>query len=118
MFYLLMFLIKNISNYIFLIKFATIQLRSCGNEGLYNRVLLKLSSSLKFSQSLNWYEDDSSSTTSMVCTAIIGSCHTFGVGCYCFIRTKAMREAGEMGEANIVPTPLFIYQIHHEGAVR
>ena len=31
---------------------------------------------------------------------------TFGVGCYCFIRTKAMREAREMGKADIVPTPL------------
>ena len=31
---------------------------------IIEKVLLKLSSSLKFSQSLKWYEDDDSSTTS------------------------------------------------------
>ncbi len=30
-----------------------------------------------------------------------------GVGCYCFIHVKAMREAREKGKTNIVPTPYF-----------
>ena len=38
---------------------------------------------------------------------LLASYISFGVGCYCFIRTKAMREAKEMGETNIVPTPFF-----------
>ena len=42
---------------------------------------------------------------------MLASYISFGVGCYCFIRTKAMREAKEMGETNIVPTPFFIYPL-------
>lgn len=30
-----------------------------------------------------------------------------GVGCYCFIHAKAMREAREKDKADIVPTPYF-----------
>ena len=47
---------------------------------LIEKVLLKLSSKIKFSQSLNWNEDDSDSTTSLVCTAIIGSLHNLWCG--------------------------------------
>jgi hypothetical protein len=51
-------------------------------------VLLKLSSKIKFSQSLNWYEDDSNGTTSLVYVQPqLATYITFGVG-YCFIRTK------------------------------
>lgn len=31
-----------------------------------------------------------------------------GVGCYCFIHAKAMREAREKDKADIVPTPYFL----------
>ena len=44
------------------------------------KVLLKLSSDVKFSQSLNRDEDDSNGTTSLVCTATIGSLHNLWCG--------------------------------------
>ena len=47
---------------------------------LIKKVLLKLSSDVKFSQSLNRDEDDSDSTTSLVCTATIGYLHNLGCG--------------------------------------
>jgi hypothetical protein len=49
-------------------------------EVFFEKVLLKLSSDVKFSQSLNWYEGDSNSTTSLVCTANMAFYITFGVG--------------------------------------
>ena len=71
-------------SFIILIKFATIQLRPCGNEGLYNRVLLKLSSKVKlrnFDYSMKmiavaphlWFVQP-----------LLAFCITYGVG-YCFI---------------------------------
>ena len=41
---------------------------------------MKLSSKIKFSQNLKRYEDDGSSTTSLVCTALIGSLHIHWCG--------------------------------------
>ena len=37
-----------------------------------------------------------------------------GVGCYCFIHAKAMREAREKDKANIVPTPLLFIRFFGE----
>ena len=46
----------------------------------YKKVLLKLSSKIKFSQNLKRYEDGRNSITSLVCTAIIGFLHILWCG--------------------------------------
>ena len=61
--------------------FATIPHHSSGQDGHFSKkVLLKLSSKIKFSQNLKRYEDDSSSTTSLVCTVLSGSLHNLWCG--------------------------------------
>ena len=37
-----------------------------------------------------------------------------GVGCYCFIHAKAMREAVLQDKTNIVPTPFLFMAYHRE----
>jgi hypothetical protein len=71
-------------------------------------VLLRLSSKIKFSQNLKGMKVIAVAPHHRFVQPLLASYISFGVGCYCFIRTKAMREAKEMGETNIVPTP-FLY---------
>ena len=73
---------------------------------LLKKVLLKLSSTGKFSQNLKRNEDDSSSTTSLVCTAIIGSLHNLWCGLLFYLFQRQMREASQLDKTNRVPTPL------------
>ena len=54
--------------------------RSSYEQTYYLEVLLKLSSTDKFSQNLKWDEDDNSSITSLVCTAFVGYLHNLWCG--------------------------------------
>ena len=74
---------------------------------LIEKVLLKLSSTDKFSQNLKWDEDDSDSTTSLVCTVFIGCLHNLWCGLLLYLFHGQMREACQLDKADIVPTPLF-----------
>ena len=65
---------------------------------LIEKVLLKLSSDVKFSQSLNRDEDDSNGTTSLVCTAITGSLHNLWCGLLFYLFHRQMREACQLGK--------------------
>ena len=47
----------------------------------------------KFSQNFPRHKDDSSSTTSLVCTALVGSLHNLWCGLMFYPVSKAMREA-------------------------
>ena len=75
---------------------------------LLQKVLLKLSSTFK----LRNFDTD----MRMIAVAphhrfvqpILASYISFGVGCYCFIHAKAMREAVLQDKADIVPTPYFL----------
>ena len=71
------------------------------------KVLLKLSSSDKFSQNLKWNEDDSNSTTSLVCTAIIGFSHILWCGLLFYPFQRQMREACQLDKAISSHTFLF-----------
>ena len=78
-----------------------------GKEEHNEKVLLKLSSTGKFSQNLNWNEDGSSSTTSLVCKPLLAFSIPL-VWAIVLSVPKAMREACQLDKANIVPTPYFI----------
>ena len=73
------------------------------------KVLLKLSSTLKLRNFDYGMKMIAVAPHHWFVQPLLASYISFGVGCYCFIRTKAMREAKEMGETNIVPTPYFFY---------
>ena len=64
------------------------------------------------------HEDDSNGTTSLVvCSHYWLYAYSFGVGCYCFIHAKAMREARFQDKTNIVPTPYFLSAIFWESCM-
>ena len=80
---------------------------------------MKLSSTNKFSQNLKDCEDGSNSTPPfdiylpyMFYKAL--DIVKIGVGCYCFIHAKAMREAVLQDKTNIVPTPFLFMAYHRE----
>ena len=64
----------------FLLHLHQFWFASCGAEVHNERVLLKLSSLVKFSQNFYVAKIIGSSTTSLVCTALIGSLHNLWCG--------------------------------------
>ena len=94
----------------FFINFVTIPRHSSVQEGhVFNKVLLKLSSKIKFSQNLKRYEDDGSSTTSLVCTALIGSLHIHWCGLL-FYPYRRQCEKPDFRIRQQVPTPYFYFK--------
>ena len=79
---------------------------------LLQKVLLRLSSIDKFSQNLKGMKVIAVAPHHRFVQPMLASYISFGVGCYCFIHAKAMREAVLQDKADIVPTPYFLICFH------
>ena len=65
----------------------------------------------KFSQNFPRHEDDDDSTTSLVCTAIVGFSHILWCGLLSLSAAKAMREASLKDKDNKFPHLIFVLKL-------
>ena len=93
------------------ITFAMIRSGSC-NQYYYEKVLLKLSSVVNSRKILNGTKLIAVAPHHSFVQPMLASYISFGVGCYCFIRTKANARSLPWDKTNIVPTPFLFIRFH------